>query len=322
MKIAFQLRTKDMDVRALLEEFKGVDFGIAWTLDEVVREIADAEVFVTNSRVYDAAMVRAVNANAKRLKWIHFVTSGIDGPVRAGGFPDGVVVTNSAGLRAPNLSEHVFAMLLFMNRRLRAIEKAREVRTWIRDDIWNDIVALTGQTLCIVGMGAIGQAVVPKAKAFGMKIIAVSRGFEAGDGVDAVYPRDRVKEALAKADVVLLSMPSDSSTRNFMDADKLAAMKKSAYLLNISRGDLIDEEALIATMKARAIQGAALDVTRIEPNPADNVLWALDNVFITPHVGGAGSPDDRALIEVFAVQLRRYLAGKPLQMVVDWRTLR
>ena len=322
IKITFQPLTEDMDISALQADFKDLEIVKAWALEEVVREISDSEIFVSNSRLYNKAMVEAVKSHAKRLKWIHFVTSGIDGPVRAGGFPDGVVVTNSAGLRAAHLSEHVFGMLLFLNRRMRAIEAARQTRSWIRDDIWRDIITLSGKTIAIIGMGAIGQAVAAKAKAFNMRVIGVSRAFSAGGAVDAVYPREQINEALAQADVVLLSIPSETETIGFMDAGKLAAMKSSAYLLNVSRGDVVDEPALIEILRSGGIQAAGLDVTMIEPNPPESPLWGMENVLITPHVGGAGAgQNEDAMLEMFAENLRLHLKGEPLLRVVDWREI-
>lgn len=322
MKIVYhQLNQQFVDIAPLAAEFPNHAFTATETPEDLEREIGNAEVLAIGSGQYGRRVVGIVKGGAKRLKWIHFLTSGIDQPVRAGGFPEDAVVTNSAGLRAPNLSEHVFAMLLFLNRRLRPIEATRAGRGWIRNDIWNEIVGLTGKTMVILGMGSMGQAVAVKAKAFNMTVIAVSRGYRPDATVDEVYPRERAKEALARADVVVVCIPSDPDTLNFLDADKLSVLK-NAYVINESRGDVVDEAALVAALASGAVQGAGLDVTAVEPLAATSPLWSLDNVLITPHVGGAGSPDNREMVEMFAEGLRCYFKGAALPRLVDWKAMR
>ena len=321
MKIVYhQLNQQTVDIAPLSTEFAPHTFIATVTPEDLEREIGDAEVLAIGSGQYGKRVVDVVKGGARKLKWIHFLTSGIDQPVRAGGFPDNVVITNSAGLRAPNLSEHIFAMLLFLNRRLRRLEAARPDRAWLRNDIWNDIVGLTGKTMVILGMGTMGQAVAIKAKAFNMKVLAVSRGYKPDATVDEVFPRERVKEALARAHVVVICIPSDPETVNFLDSDKLSVLK-NAYVINESRGDVVDEKALVAALKSGAVQAAGLDVTAVEPLAADSPLWTLENVLITPHVGGAGSPDNREMVEMFAEGLRHYVKGQPLPRVVDWKAM-
>jgi D-2-hydroxyacid dehydrogenase (NADP+) len=155
-----------------------------------------------------------------------------------------------------------------------------------------------------------------------MRVIGVSRAYEPDGLVEEVFPRERVTEALAQADAVLMSMPSTAETRGFLDAEKFAAMKPNTFVINVARGDLIDEDDLIAACESGAIGGAGLDVQAEEPLPADSPLWDVENIVISPHVGGGGGgPKDTALDDMLIENLRLYLAGEPLKRLVDWRNM-
>ena len=234
-----------------------------------------------------------------------------------------MTVANVAGLRGPTLAEHAFALLLFLAHRFRAVEAARQSHSWQREEITPTIASLKGQTLVVIGMGATGQSMARKARAFDMRVIGVSRAYEPDDLVEEVFPRERVNEALAQADAVLMSMPSTAETRGFLDAEKFAAMKPGAFVINVARGDLIDEDDLIAACESGTIGGAGLDVTVEEPTPADSPLWDVENIVLSPHVGGGGGggPEDTALNDMLIENLRLYLAGEPLKRLVDWRNM-
>ncbi|MDX1486399.1 MAG: D-2-hydroxyacid dehydrogenase [Alphaproteobacteria bacterium] len=322
MKVVYNSRVKPYDISYITDKFPEVDFVVTYGPEDVARELADAEVFFVSNRVYVEDMVEAVNANAKSLKLIHFTTSGIDKALKAGGFPKGVTVANVAGLRAPTLAEHAFALLLCLTHRFRAIEAARAEHKWLRDEITPTVTTLRGRTLCVIGMGATGQQAARKARAFDMRVIGVSRAYKPDDLVDEVFPRERVHEALAQADAVLLSMPSTAETRGFMNADKFAAMKDTAVIVNIARGDLINEDDLVAACKGGEIGGAGLDVQAQEPLPADSPMWDVDSIIISPHIGGGGGgPDDTDLDDMLVENLRLYLDGKPLKRLVDWENM-
>jgi D-2-hydroxyacid dehydrogenase (NADP+) len=290
-------------------------------IDSLAREIRDAEVLIASNRPYLPDMVAAINDNQTRLKWIQFTTSGIDKALRSGGFPKGVVVTNSAGLGAPILAEHAFYMFMALGRRMRDTEAAVREHYWDRDVIANKTTAMTFATLCIIGMGATGQEMARRAKAFDMKVIGVSRDYKPNDMVDEVFDREHVDDALAQADFVLLSMPAVAETRDFINADRLKAMKKGAFLVNVARGDLIDEDALIKACTEGRIGGAGLDVTKIEPTPADSPLWDVPNIIVTPHIAGAGADNAPRLFQIIGENLKAYLDGKPLNRVLDWENM-
>lgn len=322
MKVVYNSRTKPADISYISDKFPELDFTITYGPDDVARELGDAEVLFITNRVYVDDMAAAVNANCAKLKLIHFATSGIDNALKAGGFPQGVTVANVAGLRGPTLAEHAFALLLALTHQFRAIETARKDHKWMRDEIAPTITALRRKTLAIIGMGSTGQSMARKARAFDMRVIGVSRGYAADDLVEEVFPRERVTEALAQADAVLMCMPSTPETHGFMDAEKLAAMKATAFILNVARGDLINEGDLIAACKAGKIAGAGLDVVGTEPLPADSPLWDVENIIISPHVGGGGTGSkDTDLDDLLIENLRLHVAGEPLKRLVDWQNM-
>jgi len=322
MKIVFNLGAgRKLDIAPLRERFPEHSFVETRGAAEVARELGDAEVLIISNRPYFRDMVEAVNGNAGALKWIQFTTSGIDKALKNGGFPKGVTVTNCSGLSAPILAEHAIALLLFLSRRFRDTQAAAARRDWLRDEISPSVNALAGRTMAVCGMGATGQEVARKARAFGMKVIGVSRAYKPDDLVEEVYPRVRAKEALARADAVVLSMPATPETKGFINRDTLGAMKKTAFVVNVARGDLVDEADLVTACRAGTIGGAGLDVTVTEPTPADSPLWDVPNIVLTPHIAATGYDSTPRLMEMLAENLSLYLAGKPLKRVLDWERM-
>lgn len=194
----------------------------------------------------------------------------------------------------------------------------RARRHWDRDGLAKHLAVPEGGTLVILGMGRIGQDVARKAKAFGMNVICVTRApAPANDAIDRVVPRERVDTVLPAADVVMVALPLDDDTKGFLSAARIALMKPGAIVINISRGLVVDEAALAAALAAGQIGGAGLDAFGEEPLPAASPFWALDNVVMTPHVGGqAGDHNRRKLAEVIHQNVRRYVDGQPLLNVV------
>jgi phosphoglycerate dehydrogenase-like enzyme len=267
---------------------------------------------------YTPTIARVCKEGAPRLTWIQFTTSGIDTALKAGGFRPGTIITNCAGLRAANLSEHAFTLLLFMTRQMRAIEAARTRRDWIRQELLATIKSLQGSTLLILGMGQIGQAVARRARAFDMNVIAVSRAYRPDALAGEVFPRHAATKAFARADFIVCCMPSTEETKGFLDRRAFAAMKRGAYLANISRGDIIVEADLAAACREGLIAGAAIDVMVDEPLPLESPLWGLDNVVISPHVGGFGNDETEMLIRMVAENFALYLKGEPLVRRVEY----
>lgn len=287
---------------------------------ELPAAMDSSEILIVNNRSYNPANAKIIRDNAASLRWIQFSTSGIDNGTK-NGFPPGVVVTNVAGLRAFSVAEQALALMLALVRQVRAIEKARDHRDWCRDAITPAMDNLAGKHLLIIGMGAVGQDVARKAKAFDMRVTGVTRATGAVPHVDRVRPRSELVAACAEADMVLIAAGHDPTTDRFFGREALAAMKPTAYVINVARGQLIDEPALIEALQTKKIAGAGLDVTFTEPTPDEHPFWNMPHVVLSPHIGGAGSAGTGGgLGAIFADNLQLWLRGEALTKVVISRT--
>jgi phosphoglycerate dehydrogenase-like enzyme len=295
----------------LTKDFRELDWVVLASPEELAREVADAAILVTSSRVCGAAYGQALRRASRTLGWMHFTSAGIDGGLRMG-LPDWVTVTNSTGVKAAMVSEHALALLLALVRRLPEALASQGARRWQREESFVRLRTLEGATVCVIGLGAIGREVARKAKVFDARVIAVSRAGTADRDIEQVFPRTRLAEALAQADVVVICTSSDPTSHHLIDASALAALKTGAFLVNVARGDIVDGAALVAALASGRLAGAGLDVAEVEPIPPDSPLWSAPNLIISPHVAGGGSsgyPRQRAL---FAENLARFTAGEPL----------
>jgi phosphoglycerate dehydrogenase-like enzyme len=281
--------------------------------------LPQAEVLIASNRAYTPERAAIVREHGKALRWIQFSTSGIDSAV-ASGLPSGVVVTNAAGLRAFAVAEHAFALMLGLVRRLGATEQARPDGVWAREDVTPSIDNLSGKHLVLVGLGAIGQEIARKAKAFDMQVTGVSRSSAPMANIDRIRPRGELQAAAAEADILMLALTYEDETDKILSRAVIQAMQPTAYVVNIARGKLVDEAALIDALRAGKIAGAGLDVTDVEPLPAGHPLWSMPNVLLTPHVGGAGKSSGGGFGKIFVDNLQRWRRGEPLDKVVIART--
>lgn len=288
--------------------------------DELAAALPGAEILIVTNRVYTPANAAIIRERGTSLKWLAFLTSGID-KAQASGLPAGVVVTNVSGLRAFAVSEHAFALMLGLVRRMRDMEAARASAFWTRDKTTPRLDNLAGKHIVIVGTGAIGQDIARKAKAFDMRVTGVSRATSPLPNFDALRPRAELVDAAREADVLMVAAMYDDTTHHMISREVIGAMSPRAFLVNIARGLLVDESALVEALEAGRIAGAGLDVMEEEPLPASSPLWTHDNVLVTPHVGGAGGPGTGAThASMFADNLKLWLAGKPLEKVVIQKT--
>jgi phosphoglycerate dehydrogenase-like enzyme len=232
-----------------------------------------------------------------------------------------IVVTNSTSVHGPVVAEHAIAVLLALAKRLpRAMHYQRE-RKWAQALLWQEHPRpheVAGATVLLLGMGGIGSEFAVRAKALGMKVVAVRENPSKGTGAaDAVYPLAQLDELLPQADYVLLCAPVTPATQSVINASRLAKMKKDAYLINVSRGPLIEEAVLVAALRENRIAGAALDVFTEEPLPPESPFWELQNVLLTPHTAAVTEKLWDRHYELIVENLKRFLAGKPLLNEVD-----
>ncbi len=258
---------------------------------------------------------------ARKLKWIHSTAAGVGQLMFRELRESAVILTNASGVHTVPLAEHVVGMLIALARRFPAAWRYQAQGRWAQQEIWDEALRpreLQGQTLLLVGFGAIGREVARRVRPLGMRIVAVTRTGQ-GDAELAgrFLPASRLDEVLPEADYVVLAAPETPETHHLIGARQLAAMKPTAYLINVARGTLVDEAALIETLQRRAIAGAALDVTEREPLPPDSPLWKLDNVLITPHISAVSEHLWDRQTELILDNLERWFAGKELRNRVD-----
>jgi phosphoglycerate dehydrogenase-like enzyme len=244
-----------------------------------------------------------------------------------------VILTTTSGLHAPNIAEYVLMMILAFAHRLPRMIQFQRKSEWPKDR-WTLFVPkeLHDSTVGIVGYGSIGREVARLAKAFGMQVLATKRrpqqtneqgwqlpgiGDPAAQQVDRLYASDQLKLMLSECDYVVVAVPLTPETDKLLGAAEFQSMKREAVLINIARGGVIDEAALIEALRNGVIAGAGLDVFEQEPLPADSPLWQFPNVILSPHVSGFTPHYDERAMDLFAENLRRYVAGEPLLNVVD-----
>ena len=223
------------------------------------------------------------------LRWMHFTSAGIDRGI-AMGIPEGLIVTNSAGLRAGNVSEHALMLLLALTRRLPNLMACQRAHDWQRAEMTPHITSIEDAVVCVIGRGPIGRELARKLKGVNARPIAVSRTPDGdGDRRAGVSARTPARGAGDRRRGRDLHRAATTTSRHMIGAAEFAAMKPGALIVNVARGSIIDEAALIAALREGRIAGAGLDVVATEPMPAANPLWDMPNVIVSPHVAGQGS---------------------------------
>jgi phosphoglycerate dehydrogenase-like enzyme len=286
----------------------GLDWFEVRTLDDLKARIGEIDVLVV-SGLWRNELVAA----APRLEFIQSVSAGTDQYSRDALRAAGIRLASAQGVNERAVAEHAIALILAIARHLPQARDNQAAKKWrgaigdlaLRED------ELGGKTLAIVGMGRIGSRLATLAKAFDMRVIGVKQDPSKGAGVaDELVATDRLLEVLPQADFVALTCPLTPQTENLIDAKALAAMKPSAHLINVARGKVVDEAALIEALDAKRIAGAALDCAREEPLPATSRLWSMSNVFITPHVAGETRRYEDNVIDVLMENLDRLWRGE------------
>jgi phosphoglycerate dehydrogenase-like enzyme len=282
-----------------------VTLSVCATADEAAGAVDAAEV------LYAWKFPPELYPRAARLRWLQAMGAGVDWAL-VPALPSGVAVTRAPGVFGPWMREYVLGWCLAVTQRMQTYRAAQRERRWRADVIPE---RLAGKTLVIVGLGDIGRAVARAARGLGMRVVGVSRAGRPLRDAARVYRLRDLGRALAEGDFVVLVLPLTPATRGLIGAAALARMRGTAWLLNIGRGAVVDEGALVTALRERRIAGAVLDVFAREPLPADHPLWALDNAVITPHISGPSTAPEIA--PVFNDNLGRWLAGRPLRHVVD-----
>jgi phosphoglycerate dehydrogenase-like enzyme len=295
----------------LTRDFLELDWTVVASPEELARAAPGAVIYVTSNRTSSPEAGEALRRHGQALRWMHFTSAGIDNGL-AMGIPNGVIVTNSAGVRAGNVSEHALTLLLALMRRLPDSMVHQRSHEWRRAEVTKQVASIDGAVVCIVGRGPIGRELARKLQALNARPIAVSRTADSDDVVEQVFPRERLSEALALADAVAICTSGDETSHHLIGETALAAMKPNAVIVNVARGSIVDEAALAAALSEGRIGGAGLDVAETEPMDKANPLWDMPNVIITPHVAGQGSSGYPHQRKLFAENLARFRDGRPM----------
>ncbi len=304
-------------VAALAARFPGVQF-------DVPADRAEADALLAHADIVLGFAVRPESFGAcRRLQWIHATAAGVTGVLFPALIESPVLLTNARGLHARSMAEHALGIMLAFVRKLHWSRDAQMARQWDAAAQEHEAPAfgeLAGATVGLVGFGHVGRGIAELSRAMGMRVIAVRRHPEPQAApAHEQWPADRLHELLAVSDWVVLCAPHTGATHGLIGAAELACMRPHARLLNLGRGALLDEPALIAALTERRIAGASLDVFAHEPLAVDSPLWGMREVIVTPHVSGFGPRYWERAMEQFARNLDHFLAGEPLENLVDKR---
>ncbi|HTE46773.1 MAG TPA: D-2-hydroxyacid dehydrogenase [Gemmatimonadaceae bacterium] len=305
----------DSHAAMLREQFPDVDFVQTNRREEVSGLIGDVDA------AFSAFLTPEMVGDARRLRWVQSPASAVEGllplPVLA---ERKIVVTNSRGIQAIPMAEHVMGGLLVLARRFdRTLEAQREKR-WIQNDLSEDGPwMLHGRRMTIVGLGTIGVEIARRANAFGMHVTGVRKHLdrETPPFVDRVVGPDHLDESLRGCDILVLSAPGVAATHHMIGAEQLALLNPGAIVVNVARGQIIDDEALRRGLETELLGGAVLDVFDREPLDASSPFWSLPNVVVTPHSSGFRTTHWDDVIALFGDNLRRFQRNEPLRNLVD-----
>ena len=287
-----------------------------WDFNGIRRLLPDADA------AFVPTVTREMLASAPRLRWIQSPAVGVGHMLFPEMLASPVVITCARGIRARAIAEHVLGVAIGLSRQLHTAVRRQVEHRWAQDELEGEttsILTLQGRRMGIVGLGSIGCEVARLAAAFGLRVSAVRRGVDhpKPDGIEEMLPAERLDDLLAVSDVVVLAVPHTSATNRLIGARELARMKPGALLVNISRGTIVDDEALVAALVRGHLGGAALDVFAREPLDSASPYWDLPNVIVTPHTSGAMADYWTPLVALFSENLHRFERGEPLLNVVD-----
>ena len=318
LKVGIQLTQNPEKYKYLLSVLKselhttsGLEFVHIPTDEKLTKMIPELDILTT----YHIKETSFANATAQ-LKWIHFGVAGLEHSL----FPDilksKTIITNASGVHAGPVSEFVMSAILYFAKRFKDCQKFMQTKNWTQWEVAKQMVQLKGKTIGIIGFGSLGKAIAKKAKAFDMKVIATRRlqkKVEHKKTVDELIPVSNLSHLLKNSDFVVIACPLTPVTKNMIGKRELSEMKSTAFIINIARGEIINEAALINALQNKTLAGAALDVFEKEPLPKESPLFALDNVFLSPHISGNFPEYQHDVMVQFADNLNRYLAGKDLK---------
>jgi phosphoglycerate dehydrogenase-like enzyme len=300
-------RFADVYERELAAQFPGVEVHKAATAADIAVDLATIDVLIA----FGIAINDRLMAEAKNLKWAASLATGVDHFTRCPHLRRETILTSARGIHGPPMRETAAWLMLAVSRDATRLVHAKDDRRWDRGNPWP---LLAGKTAVIVGIGVSGIAIGELLKAFGMRVVGLSRTPREVAGFDAMMPTDRLAQAAAEADYLINVLPASAENRGIFSRAVFAAMKPSAVFINVGRGETVDEAALIECLKERRIAGAGLDVFQNSPLKPDSPFWDLPNVVISPQQGGYFVGYEEHVMPLLLENMRRFLAGRVGEM--------
>jgi phosphoglycerate dehydrogenase-like enzyme len=293
--------------KALNEMFPDVDIETVSEWQAAAKSIVDADILLT----FGAMMTDEVVKNAPRLKWIHALGTGLDGIIDLPSLDKGVRISSTRGIHGAPMSEMTFLLMLALSRNFSRTVRNQDRAQWER---W-PAKLLDSKTVGILGVGLIAEELAPKCKAFNMTVVGISSTPRQVQGIDQFYHRKDLKQAVPELDYLVVLVPYAPETHGIVDAGIFSAMKSSSYLINIARGGVVDEDALIHALESGQIAGAGLDTFVQEPLPPNHPFWRMENVIITPHLGGFNDAYINKALPIIERNMRCFLNGEIEKMI-------
>jgi phosphoglycerate dehydrogenase-like enzyme len=311
--VVIGIELEPAEVLRIRDSFPDANVVYAPSDEELRRTIPTADVLFGGRSVADLLPL------APRLRWIQTYSAGIDRLPLDDLARRSILLTNASGAHGAQIAENILALMLAFAVRIPALVRAQTNHAWIARTVDREKFVLEGQTLLIAGLGGIGGSLARKAAALGLSVLGVrGRDLPPPAGVSEIVRPADLHAALGRADHVALCLPLTPETTGFLGEAELRAMKPTAYVYNVGRGESIERESLLRALREGWIGGAGLDVTDPEPLPSDDPLWDLQNIILTQHTSGAAPDLDRRVTDIFAGNLRRFLKNEPLNNVVDY----
>jgi len=306
LEVLVSVRESSERYRARLLDTSEVHYTFCETDADVAQSIEHADV-ILGSIAFPAECLD----RARQLRWIQVTAAGVDRFLERVRLPDHVVLTRADVAFGDQIAEYVLGHLLALTQRVRDVHHLQRTRTWCPLSVG----FLNGRTMGIAGTGSIGRTVARRARGFGMRIVGLATAARDLDGFERVFGPEDKAQFLSQLDVLVLCLPLTERTRGFIGAAEIDSMKRTAVIVNVARGAVIDEKALIDALRRKRIRAAILDVFEHEPLPPEHTLWELENATVTSHHAGLNVPDE--IIDFFLENLRRFCAGEPLCGSVD-----
>jgi phosphoglycerate dehydrogenase-like enzyme len=316
MKAVMRARLGAAAIIARLKQVPGVEVIAVETEDELAAAIPDAEMLMLPDSHYPATTAQILKERAKKLSWIQLLSAGYDAVGRHG-YPGNVVITNAGPAFAPAVATQAMGLLLGIQRQFPILIADQKKHAWDKGGARERCAAPIDSTIAVLGFGYIGSEIGRLLQAFGAHVVALTRSAQPHPHADESLSINELRHVLPRADTVVIALAASPETRHLIGAPEFALMKRSAVIVNIARGSIVDGEALGKALRDGTIAGAGLDVTEPEPLPPDNQLWDAPNLIIAPHMAGApGSVTAKRLAQVVEENVTRRLKGEALAHTV------